>query len=43
MNLAFASHEIISDHLTACLAWLEGQGSRGIDVYMQELRVRAPQ
>lgn len=21
MNLAFAQHEIISDHLTACLAW----------------------
>ncbi|PSC75566.1 hypothetical protein C2E20_1341 [Micractinium conductrix] len=40
MNLAFASHEIISDHPTACLAWLEGQGSRGIDVYMQELRIK---
>ena len=39
MNLAFAQHEIISDHLTACLAWLEAQGTVPIGVFERELYV----
>ena len=39
MNLAFAQHEIISDHLTACLAWLEAQGTVHIGVFERELYV----
>ena len=27
LNRAFASHEIVGDHLTACLAWLEARGT----------------
>ncbi|PSC75811.1 hypothetical protein C2E20_1340 [Micractinium conductrix] len=27
LNRAYASHEIVSDHFTACLAWLEARGS----------------
>ena len=42
MNLAFANHEIISDHLTASLAWLEAQGSVAIEVFERELYVSGP-
>lgn len=30
MNVAFANHEIIGDHLTASLAWLESGGTTPI-------------
>lgn len=38
MNLAWAQHEIISDYLTACLAWLEGQGVTPIEKFVAELK-----
>lgn len=27
LNRAYAMHEIVGDHLTACLAWLEARGT----------------
>lgn len=30
-NLAYARHEIVSDHTDACLAWLEAGGATPVD------------
>lgn len=38
MNLAWASHEIISDYLTPCLAWLEAGGQKPIDGFLRALQ-----
>lgn len=40
MNLAWASHEIISDYLTPCLAWLEAGGQKPIDGLLRALQAR---
>lgn len=40
MNVAFAMHEIISDHLTASLAWLESGGGADIGQLERRLKVR---
>ncbi|KAL4441477.1 hypothetical protein ABPG77_001981 [Micractinium sp. CCAP 211/92] len=42
MNLAWASHEIISDYLTPCLAWLEAGGQKPIDGFLRALQIRSP-
>ncbi|KAL4444236.1 hypothetical protein ABPG75_011973 [Micractinium tetrahymenae] len=42
MNLAWASHEIISDYLTPCLAWLEAGGQKPIDGLLRVLQIRVP-
>ena len=34
-NLAYARHEIISDHTDACLAWLEAGGATPVDQLLQ--------
>ena len=39
MNLAWAKHEIISDYLTPCLAWLEARGAAPMDRLLRELQV----
>jgi hypothetical protein len=40
MNVAFATHEIIGDHLTASLAWLESGGRADIGELERQLQVR---
>ncbi|EFN56834.1 hypothetical protein CHLNCDRAFT_144402 [Chlorella variabilis] len=40
MNLAWATHEIVGDHLAASLAWLESEGTAAIDQLERELQIK---
>jgi hypothetical protein len=39
MNVAFAQHEIIADHLVPCLVWLQSNGTRDLKQLSRELSV----
>jgi hypothetical protein len=34
LNVAFARHELVSDHTDAALAWLEARGKESIDTFL---------